>query len=335
MPTALVTGATGFIGSHLAEALMERGYEVACLVRRTSDLRWTQGIAAKHVCTSIEDEGALDEAVAGKDYVFHCAGLTKARDEQTYFRVNAEGTKRLLEACVRQKAAQRLPDGKAGRFVYFSSQAAAGPSPDGTPLTEESPCHPITPYGRSKLQGEVYAHEFSSKLPITIIRPSAVYGPRDRDVLFFFKIINRGLIFLSLPPEKSFVNVVYVGDLVKAGILAAENDTAVGKTYFATHPQAVSWAEAIAAVSRALGKRCRVVRVPGAVMKCAGLLCEFGAKMSGKPPLINREKVKEISQRFWVCSTQKIESELGFRADHSFEEGAKIAARWYKEEGWL
>jgi nucleoside-diphosphate-sugar epimerase len=126
-----------------------------------------------------------------------------------------------------------------------------------------------------------------------------------------------------------------VADLVKAGVLAAESDAAVGQTYFATNPQAVSWAEAIKAVSTALGKRCRTVRVPCGVMKCAGLLCEFGARISGKAPLINCEKVKEISQQFWTCSTRKIEEELGFHADYSFEKGAKITADWYKQEGWL
>jgi nucleoside-diphosphate-sugar epimerase len=276
----------------------------------------------------VTDKGSLEEAVEGKEYIFHCAGLTKAPDEQTYFLANAEGTKNLLEAC-----AERDPSVR--RFIYFSSQAAAGPSGDGKAVTEDSACKPITAYGRSKLQGEVYAKEFIGKLPVTIIRPSAVYGPRDKDIYFFFKMVSRGMIFLAGSPKESFVNLVYVADVVKAGLLAAENDAAIGNTYFATNPRAISWAEGIEAISQAVGRRCRTLRLPYAVMRLAGWVGEITGRVQGKPVLINREKVKEISQRFWLCSTQKIEAELGFSANYSLEEGASLTAQWYRRNGWL
>jgi nucleoside-diphosphate-sugar epimerase len=328
MATALVTGATGFIGSHLSEELSNRGWEVTCLARRTSNLRWIGHKGLKIEYGSVGEDDSLDRLVAGKEYIFHCAGLTKARSEAEYDRVNAEGTRRLLAACERRNSGVK-------RVVCYSSQAAVGPSRDGKPLTEESECRPITAYGRSKLKGEVYTREYMGRLPIAIIRPTAVYGPRDRDVYAFFKMVDKGLVFLTRDPRTSYVNLVYVADVVKAGILAAERDEAVGQTYFATHPKALSWSEGIAAMSEALAKRCRVVRLPYGVMRIAGLVGEVVGKMQGKAALVNRDKVKEINQRYWLCSTEKIERELGYRADYGAEEGAKITAQWYRREGWL
>lgn len=202
---ALVTGANGFVGSHLVEALLHRGYRVRCLVRKTSNLRWLSGLNVEYVYCDIAEKDSLRDAVRGVDFVFHCAGLTKARNREEYFKANAEGTKNLVEVCLKHN-----PELK--RFVYVSSQAAVGPGSDEKPLNEEAPCRPVTHYGESKLEGEKIVLAYVSRLPITIVRPPAVYGPRDTDILGFFKVAN-SRFRVSFGLGQSFLSLVYVKDL--------------------------------------------------------------------------------------------------------------------------
>ena len=182
----LVTGSTGFIGSHLVELLLQKGCRVRCLIRKTSDLQWLKDLPVEFVEGDIADPPSLARAVRGVEYIYHSAGLTKARTEDQYFRANAGGTRSLLEA-----ARDVAPGLK--RFLFLSSQTAAGPSPTITPITEEFPPRPITTYGRSKLQGEKECLSVSGRVPVTICRAPAVYGPRDKDVFEFFHTVSRGL----------------------------------------------------------------------------------------------------------------------------------------------
>src|SRR3990172_2848019 len=171
---ALVTGATGFIGSHLTEELIRRGYSVTCLVRKASSPRWLDGIEATMVCGDCEDEGSLNGLSADFDYIFHLAGLTKAKRDDDFFRANSGGTENLLRVLSRK--ARRLK-----RFLYLSSLAAVGPSEDGAPLSERAAPHPVSSYGRSKREGEEINLRNRDRIPVTILRPPAVYGPRDMD----------------------------------------------------------------------------------------------------------------------------------------------------------
>ncbi|MCJ7578895.1 MAG: NAD(P)-dependent oxidoreductase, partial [candidate division Zixibacteria bacterium] len=213
-PKALVTGANGFVGSHLVEKLLSIGYQVTCLVRKTSNLRWLSGLKVEYVYADISERESLSREAGsfGKnvlkdvDFIFHVAGLTKAKTEEEYSKANYEGTKNLLEACVKDNP-------QIKRFVYISSQAAVGPGKDDRPLDETAPCNPITDYGKSKLEGEKIVLEYSSKLPVTVIRPPAVYGPRDSDILSFFKVANKGFKTLFGKGE-SYLSLCYIEDLV-------------------------------------------------------------------------------------------------------------------------
>ena len=181
---ALVTGGTGFIGSHLTEALIRKGVQVRCLLRKTSDLKWLKGLPIEFVHGDCNDKTSLEKAVRGVDWVFHLAGVTKAIKEETYFEVNGLGTENLIHACLENNP-------RLQKFIYISSQAAAGPSRNGCNKKELDPCEPVSFYGRSKRVGEELVLTHAHELPVLILRPSAVYGPRDKDIFAFFKCLSR------------------------------------------------------------------------------------------------------------------------------------------------
>jgi len=324
---ALVTGANGFVGSHLVEGLLVRGYQVRCLVRKTSDLRWLSGLEVEYVYGDIVEKDSLKNAFEAIDFVFHVAGLTKAKTKEEYFKANARGTENLVEACLEENPGIR-------RLIYISSQAAVGPGHDEHPLDETTPCHPITHYGESKLAGERIVLKHASELPVTIIRPPAVYGPRDSDMLGFFKMANKG-IRISFGRGESFLSLVYVKDLVEGIILAVENPRSVSQTYFIADERIYSWSEAFEIIARVMNKKTIPVRIPKTVVFFLAFLSESFAKLSGKATTFNLQKAKEITRRYWMLDVSKAKAELGFAPRYDLERGAEETVRWYKENGWL
>ena len=219
---ALVTGATGFIGSYLAEALLKRGYEVTCIARSTSSLRWIEHLDLKYIHCDLADVDRCADHVRGFDYIFHLAGRTKATKEEEFFTANAVCTGNLARV-----AAERNPG--LSRFVYVSSLAAAGPSSSGMPLKEDCRPMPVSFYGKSKLEGEKSVLRFRHRIPVTIVRPPAVYGPRDNDFLVMFRMVKKGIFPYW---GKGLYSMLYVEDLVTGIILSAEKKEAEDKTFF-------------------------------------------------------------------------------------------------------
>lgn len=324
---ALVTGANGFVGSHLVEALLHKGYQVRCLVRKTSDLKWLSGLNVEYVYGDLADKESLKAAVAGVDLIFHSAGLTKAKSRDEYFKANAEGTRNLIQACVKEN-----PDLK--RFVYVSSQAAVGPGIDEKPLNEQASCRPITYYGESKLEGEKFVLQHVSELPITIVRPPAVYGPRDTDVLGFFKVANSGFR-ITFGLGESFITLVYVKDLVDGLILAAESPKSIGQTYFVAGDRVYSWREAFTIMGKVLEKRTIPLRIPKSLVYFLAFFSESFFRLIGKAAVLNIQKAREITQRYWGLDVSKAKAHFGFSPRFDLEKGAQETVRWYKEKGWL
>lgn len=325
--SALVTGSNGFVGSHLVEGLQERGYRVRCLVRKTSNLRWLSGVEAEYVYGDIAERGSLQGAVRDVDVIFHAAGLTNAKNRQEYFRANAEGTGNLVKACLEAKPGIR-------RLVYVSSQAAVGPGNDEQPLNETAPCRPITDYGESKLEGEKVVLQYSSQMPITIIRPPAVYGPRDTDMLGFFKVAGKGFR-ISFGGGESFVSLVYVKELVDGIIRAAENSKSAGQTYFIADERVYSWREAFSIIAKVLNKRTIPLRIPKSVVLFLAFISENFSRVLGKTAAFNTQKAKEITQRYWGLDVSKAKTDLGFSPEYDLKRGAAETVRWYREKGWL
>ena len=275
---------------------------------------------------SLEDEESLARAVEGVDVVYHNAGATKARKAETLYRVNAGGTANLADAC----RARSTPP----RFVYVSSQAAAGPCREGDALREGDACRPMSDYGRSKLEGERALKKRAAGLPFVIIRPSAVYGPRDTEVLLYFKFINRG-IEPALGWDDRYVSLCYVSDLVDALLLAGGGAGAPGEAYFIAHDEVWNWRGISREVAAALGARTFPVRVPKAVLFGAATVAELAATLTGKVATLNRERVRVIMEEFWICDANRAKKELGFSPRVGFADGAKLTTAWYRQQGWL
>lgn len=321
----LVTGATGFVGGHLALALVARGHEVVALARRPDQHAALAALGIKPMGGSLENDRALELALAGVDVVYHAAGLTDGRSEAEFFAVNEAGTSRLLDA-VRRGA----PD--LTRFVYVSSQAAVGPSPKGMALREEAECRPITSYGRSKLAGELAVR--GSGLPWTVVRPPAVYGPRDKAFLKLFKLVNGGIgpVFGSGNQELS---LVHIGDLVEILVLAGTHEAATRQIFHAAHAEVTLSREVTRAAGAAVGKRPVVLPVPGLLASVVVVLIERVAAATGKRTVLTTERLAEFLAPSWLLDPGKAERLLGWSAKTGVAEGMKLTGDWYREAGWL
>lgn len=323
----LVTGATGFIGSHLAELLLKKNYTVRCLLRKTSNPVWLKDLPVELVYGDLFDMAALRRAVDDVQYVYHSAGLTKAKTEEEYFRGNTLGTRNLLDTLKEYNPGLR-------RFVLFSSQTAAGPSPTREPINEEVPPHPITTYGRSKLAAEQECQAAGSTIRYTVIRPPVVYGPRDKDVFEFFRTVSRGIQPMAGFNQK-FVSMVHVADLIRGTVMAAESEKAAGQVYFISSKEVYGWKEIGEITRRALGRSVLRVRVPEPGIYAIAAVAELMAKFSSKAALINFEKARDMVQNYWTCDASKAKRDFGYEQEIPIEQGIPETVEWYKSVKWL
>lgn len=323
----LVTGGTGFVGSHLVERLLRNGYSVTCLARDLRHLRWLEGLQVHLTEGDCTEAESLTSAVQGVSLVFHCAGLTKAKHARDYDIVNHLGTKNLLDACTRYNPGIE-------KFIMVSSQAAAGPSPDGRPVDEGSTPHPVSDYGRSKLLAEDEVRACQDRLPVVILRPPVVYGPRDGDVYELFRWASRGLT-LEMTGGDRYLNLCYVEDLSAALLLLAEYKTENGSVYFVAENRPYSWAEFRELLLLTGGLTARTIKLPYAAAYLAGLVAEISSMFTNRPALANRQKVREAAQRYWLCDPGKIEKDLRFRAEYPLKKGLELTWQWYRKNQWL
>ncbi|MDA8155353.1 MAG: NAD-dependent epimerase/dehydratase family protein [Actinomycetota bacterium] len=320
---AFVTGATGFIGGHLAARLASEGFSVKCLVRRPTVSGRLAGLAASVIQGDCTRKETLREAVRGADYIFHLAGVTKAKKAGDFYRANAEGTRNLLEATAENNPGCRM-------FVYVSSLSASGPSPDGSLRREDEEPAPVSDYGRSKLLGEKAVEEFAKSIPTVIVRPPAVYGPGDRDFLVLFRMVAKGVY--PYWGESSY-SLVFVEDLVAGIIQAATSQTSAGKIYNLSDGPCHKGSEIAAAISEALGKR-----RPPLKLRLPSALVPVIAGISGLMPgtgIVNRDKARELAYSHWCCDTGKAGRDFGFAAKTTLKEGIKWTADWYRTHQWL
>jgi nucleoside-diphosphate-sugar epimerase len=324
---AFVTGATGFIGSALVEKLVANHTRVKCLVRSTSRRRWLATLPIEFIDGDLFSREALSHALSDVTHIFHLAGLTKAIRREDYFRANCGGTKSLLELASR--SCERLE-----RFVYVSSQAAAGPSLNGNAVTEADNPHPVSIYGKSKLAGERACQAMGKKLPWTIIRPPAVYGPRERDIYTYFQQVNLG-VRLLLGSVERWVSIVYVDDLANGILAASQHPKSVGETYFIANAEPCEWSNLGEIIAKALGRKTIRVTLPTWLAPVLATSGEAISMLTRKPPLLGFDKIRELKQPGWVCSSDKISTQLGFQCEISLEEGMSRTAAWYREQGWL
>lgn len=322
----LVTGGHGFIGSHLCERLLAQGHQVRILARPTADLKNLGSAPVEVVRGDLLDPASIEGAVDGAAWVFHLAGALKGFREADLRRGNVEAAANLAGALTRR-------GGSLTRLISVSSLAAAGPAPDGeTPSTEDQPARPVTWYGRTKLEGEAVLR--ASGLPLTIIRPPIVFGPRDRDMFQVFQLARRGWAPILAGGDR-FYSMVFVLDLVEALIAAAAHPAAAGETFYASGPEVVTGREMSQLIAAAVGRRSRVLPLPESLAVLAGKLADGAARWRGRPEIFSSQKVIEMRQRAWVCSPAKAQRVIGWQAAHPLPEALAQTAAWYRDHGWL
>ena len=322
-----MTGGTGFIGSHLVEALIQRGIQVRCLLREKRNLKWLTGLPIETAFGDCGDHTSLEEAVKEVDQIFHLAGVTKAVAENTYFEVNAFGTENLARACLKKNP-------RIQKFIYLSSQAAAGPCRNGDKKRESDSCEPVSAYGRSKRRGEELALAFVHEIPLLILRPCAVYGPREKDMYTFFKLLSRK-IKPCLSGEDQHMSLCYIEDIIQAILLAAQSREPSGEIFFLSDGQDYPMEEVGDVFAQAMGVNAFSIRIPEWTMMSVASFSEYFSKLSRRPPLLSKGKVEEIFQKNWVCDITKARRALGFEPHISLKQGAERTYQWYKKQKWL
>ena len=324
---AVVTGANGFVGSHLVDYLLNKNFEVRCIVRKSSNLRWLEGKSIKLIDCGLFDKEGLRKAFKDANYIFHVAGVVKSKDEEGYFRGNVETTKILLKVAGEIKESIK-------KFLIVSSQTVCGPSLDGKPVNEETECKPLTTYGRSKLEQEKITLNYKNIFPVTVCRAPAIYGERDTEIFIYFQVFNKGLTTM-IGFDKKVLSLLHVADLVEGLYLAAISEKANGEIYFISSEKFYTWDEVGKITSKVLNKKAIKIKIPHFIVFIVAAIAQFFAMFSSNPATLNIEKAKDLTQKYWTCDTSKAIRDLGYRQKISIEEGIKRTCDWYKQMKWI
>ena len=328
MRKILVTGASGFVGYHVVAALHTAGFAVRCLVRAHSRLDLIDGFGPELVPGDVTQPDTLPPAVRDVDAVVHCAGLTRARRPAGFFAVNAEGTRHLCDACTGM-------GGRMQQLIMIGSLAALGPAvgPD-EPVTEDDPPHPVGPYGRSKLAGQQLAASFRDRFPVTILLPPAVYGPGDVDFLTYFRLIKRG-VMPRIGRQARSLSLLHAEDLARAVVLCLQNPASRQKDYLLEDGARHTWDEVAATMSRVMDRNPLTIRLPVGLAWAVAQLGGWWGAVSGRPPVLNPDRMQEFLCPYWVCQGRRIRDELGFVPQFDLTAGFRQTRDWYVNRGWL
>jgi len=308
------------------DELIRRGIRVRCILRSSSSSRWLEGKPVEIVRLDLRDAKRLADAVRDAQWVVHAAGITHARSASEFHEANVGGTERMLRAVFDSGAALE-------RFVLISSQSAAGPSVDGTPVLESDLPEPRSTYGTSKLRSEELTLLLKDRVPVVAIRPPAVYGPRDGAFLKIFVAVKWHL--LPVLRQGGRFTLVHAEDLARAVWLALSEPRAAGQVYFVGEPEITDYAELLTCVKRELDAWTITVRPPGFLIGGVALAGEFWGFLRGRPPFLSREKLREITAGDWICSSSKIRTQLGWEPEIQLEAGIRSTVAWYREAGWV
>lgn len=320
---ALVTGATGFVGRHLIDALTAAGDAVTALVRSPSKAAGLAERGVRIAAGDLESPEALRAAARGQDVIYHVAGLVAARSEAEFLSVNRDGTARLVAAA----SLHGQP-----RIILVSSLAAAGPSARGNRLSGGEPPRPITAYGRSKLAGEEALR--AGGLPWTIVRPPAVYGPHDTEMLRVFRAAKLGLapVFGDGSQELS---LVYGPDLGRALAAVGRIAHTTGKVYYACHPEVLTSAAVVRTIGSAMGRTVRLIPLPRWTARGALAVTATLARVRGRPTLLTPDKANEFFAPAWTCDPARLTAATGWHPEFDLAAGAAATVAWYRASGTL
>ena len=332
MKKILITGASGFIGSSLVDEGLKRGYELCAGIRKTSSKKYLVDDRIKFIELDFADQKKLEQQLAdfsrqhgSFDLVIHNAGITKAKKVQDYFTVNFQYTKNLVDAFINSG---NIPE----KFIYMSSLAAIGPGLTKDPIKHTDQPKPVTSYGKSKLESENYLRSLKN-FPYIIIRPTAVYGPRDKDIFILLKMLNRNFeAYIGL--GKQVLSFIYVKDLARAIFLVLESPHKQ-KEYLVSDGFIYDSKDFNNIAKKHLKKKTISVSVPAALLKPIAYATEMIASMSGSIAVFNRDRLREFEARNWSVDTEPLKNEIGFKAEYDLEKGLTETIAWYKKHGWL
>lgn len=325
--TVLVTGANGFIGSHLVDSLLSFDCKVHCLVRKSSNLRWIQSSNVQLHFVDLANPDFKIPNLSDIDFVFHCAGLTKAKSREEYFDINSRVCATLYEQCLDYK-------NNIKGIVHLSSLAAAGPGKEGQWVDETTVLNPLTFYGQSKKAGEEIALKYSESLPVKIIRPPVVYGPREENLYTFFKLVKKGWgLQIGRSPKK--LSLIYVADLVQAMLLVCAPRSSQKNIYFVTDGESYSWQEVAEAAADKLNVSVRPLKIPENILGPIAIFFECLAMFSAKPALFDRQRMIDIRQSCWTASSQSFFRDFDFTPQFNLTSGLAHTLAWYVEQKWL
>ena len=328
----LITGASGFIGSFIVEEALRQGFETWAAVRKSSSREWLQDERIKFIELSLNSKEQLVEQLRGKnfDYVVHAAGVTKCLNRQDFRRINTEGTKNLAEALIELQMHLK-------RFVYLSSLSIFGAIKEEQPyedIRENDTPKPNTEYGRSKLEAEKILDSLCSRIPYIILRPTGVYGPREKDYFVMAKSIKQHTDF-AVGYKRQDITFVYVTDVVQAVFLAL-NHGDNGRRYFLSDGKVYQSTTFSNLIREELGRPWWIrITAPVWVLRVITFFGEYISRMTGKVSVLNNDKFNILKQRNWRCDIQSAIDELGYQPKVTLEEGVRRTIKWYKENGWL
>jgi len=321
-----VTGGSGFVGSHVVEALLARAYTVRCLVLPGEKPIWLDPRAVEFVEGDLRKPETLGPLVAGCDAIVHVAGLTRARRSGEFQAVNTDGTRALIARALDQPKPPR-------HVIAISSIAAAGPAQDSDGLAEDAPLRPLTAYGRSKADMESAIAGFAGRIDYTIIRAPTVYGPRDRDVLKYFRLIANGLRLIVA--DGSMLSILYVKSLASAVASCLLSPPAYRQIFALADDGVYDWDQFASMIEQALGSRTRRLRVPGPVLSALAATNELLRPLAPSPPLFTKDKLVDVRQRYWVVSSAKAKHLIGYTPLAASGDAIAETVAWYRSEGWL
>jgi len=323
----LVTGATGFIGTHLVKVLVEKGRDVRCLVRKTSNTKKIEAFNVELFYGDLLDKKSLEKALKGINIIYHLAGEVFTSQKGRYYQVNLGGLNNLLDACLKNSVR---------KIIHFSSSASVGPNLDRkVPVNEDTPCRPISPYSKSKLEGEHVIKKFSKEygLPIVIIRPPVVYGPgisKSSRVLMFLNLINKGL-FRIIGDGENLISLCYINNLIYGVLLAEAEKKAEGETYFIADERPYSINEIAETIAKEIGKKLPKNHLPVWAADIFSIGLMVPSKLFGFTSPLPRDVVKQLKYN-WFVDISKAEKDLGYRPIANFKDGIRATIKWFQNE---
>lgn len=324
---ALITGAAGFVGTHLAHYLSQRGDTIRCLLLPTESPAALAALTGVEILRGdVAAPSGLDDAVRGVDVVYHLAGIRRSPDPKAFDRVNAQGTRHVCEALA--------ATGRRSRLVLAGSLAATGPSSPGRPRVEDDPPNPQEWYGESKVRAEQIALSYLDRLDVAVARPARILGPLDRENLAFAKLLRRGVRLSILGPDRP-LSLVDVGDVVRAMVLLATSPEAVGQAFFIARDETTTLERLQELMADAMGQATYPLYLPPVGLRALAGLADVYSTLTGKHLPLNRKLARQLLASAWTCSTEKARRVLKFEAQVSIEASVRASVRSYREAGLL